>query len=532
MKRTRLALINFSDDFALGTRAIAAFVRRHGYRCDLIFMKRHNSARYHLNGRNYDDLIDVLRQLDPTVIGLSVATKILPYAEEASRRVRAAFPEAVLLWGGWHPTMNPDRVMASVDVDGVGIGESEATMLEVLERTEHREGLEGCLGLWLKSGGTIVRQPHRPLIQNLDDIPFFRYEQSPSLLIDDDGVHQFSTLPTTFGKRKYGYALMTSRGCPYNCSFCSVPLMKGIYGSDDGKYLRRRSVESVIEELAYARDVLGANYIWFFDEEMLFYRKWVRSFLPVYRERIGLDYYCEAHPDSFPDEGFIDLLAKSGLRDLEIGLQSASQNTLALFNRPHRTQPALIQQSKLFATTGINVTYDVILDNKLETESDVRVTLDYLLQLHRPFRVSMFPLAFRENYPLTVTVMKQGLITAADLETDALASERARPDAQHDLRHRARVGEFPFVRLSHLNCLIYLTQVDFFPRSWIRRMAVSMWWNQHESLLARLVMFLDRTKLAHLRFGLRRLRRIAGGVRARILPPFAPSSGVARSASP
>jgi hypothetical protein len=74
-KRTQAALVNFSDDFALGTRAIAGFVRPHGYCCDLIFMKRHNRADYHLTDRNYDDLISLLRELDPTVIGLSVATK-------------------------------------------------------------------------------------------------------------------------------------------------------------------------------------------------------------------------------------------------------------------------------------------------------------------------------------------------------------------------------------------------------------------------------------------------------------------------
>lgn len=486
-------LVNFSDDFALGTRAIASYVRGHGYDCDLVFMKRHNSAYYSLDSRHYDALIALLRTLDPAVIGLSVATKILPFAEQASHRIRAAFPDAVLLWGGWHATMNPASIFERVDVDGVGVGECEATMLDVLERVERGQDLDNCPGLWTCVNGRGHAQPQRPLIQNLDDIPFFRYDTRPSYLIDDAGTHPFETLPTTFGRRRYGYALMTSRGCPYNCSFCSVPFTKTLYEGVEGKYLRRRSVEGVIAELEYARDTLGANYIWFFDEEMLFYRKWVRQFLEVYRDRIRLPFYCEAHPDSFPDETFIDLLASSGLRDLEIGLQSASQQTLALYNRPHRTQAELVRLSQRLAASGVNVTYDVILDNPLEPEPEVRRTLDYLLDLARPFRVSMFPLAFRENYPLTNTVLARGLITRDDFETTVLDRERARE------RGRSPVGEFPFVTLSFLNCLIYLTQVDLIPKSCIRRMSASSWWRAREKALAALVMLLHRTRLAHVR---------------------------------
>jgi radical SAM superfamily enzyme YgiQ (UPF0313 family) len=511
-KRTRLVLINFSDDFALGTRAIAAYVRKHGYRCDLVFMKRHNSAHYHLTPGNYDDLIALLRQLAPDVIGLSVATKTLPHAVSATERIRTAFPDALLLWGGWHPTMNPGRVLESVDIDAVGIGESEATMLEVLARSEQHTAVDDCHGLWVKAGGTIHRNPHRPLLQNLDDVPYFRYEETPSYLIDDTGVHPFDTLPTTFGRHRYGYAVMTSRGCPYNCSFCSVPFMKNLYGTDDGRYLRRRSVESVIAELEYARDVLGANYIWFFDEEMLFHRKWVRRFLEVYRDRIRLDYYCEAHPDSFPDDSFIDLLASSGLRDLEIGLQSASQETLKLFNRPHRNQDALVGLSKRLSRGRVNVTYDVILDNKLESGDRVRETLDYLLRLHRPFRVSMFPLAYRENYPLTETLLAKGLITPADYETDVLARQRDHGDTAGSPPSQAGIGEFPFVTLSYLNCLIYLTQVDLIPKAVIRRLRDSIFWPRHAAWLARLVMFLHRTRLAHVRVALRGAGRFASAV--------------------
>jgi radical SAM superfamily enzyme YgiQ (UPF0313 family) len=236
---------------------------------------------------------------------------------------------------------------------------------------------------------------------------------------------------------------------------------------------------------------------------MLFHRKWVRQFLPEYRRRVGLDFYCEAHPDSFPDEAFIDLLASSGLRDLEIGLQSASKDTLALYNRPHRTQAELVRLSKRLADSGVNVTYDVILDNPLEAEHEVRRTLDYLLQLERPFRVSMFPLAFRENYPLTNTVLERGLITREDFETTVLDRERARAPGR-SLRSRAAVGEFPFVTLSFLNCLIYMTQVDFLPKSWIRGMSRSDWWRRREEALAAAVMFLHRTRLAHVRSTVRR----------------------------
>ncbi len=510
-KATRIALLNFADDFALGTRSIAAHVRKHGYRCDLVFVKRlaHNSPHYSLNEANYVAVVGLLRTLAPDVIGLSVATRVLPYALEMSRRIRAAFPGARLLWGGWHATMSPDSVFRDADVDGVAVGESEETVLEVLDRTERGASLGGVAGLRTRVADPV---PQRPLVQDLDTIPWFRYDDVPSYLVEDEGVQTFDTLPPHYGPDRYGYPLISSRGCPYNCSFCSVPYLKDVYATTDGRFLRRRSVESVIEELIHARDVLGANYVWFFDEEFLFHRKWMRSFLPAYRDRVGLPWYCEAHPDSFLDEEFVRLLAESGLMDLEIGIQSASPETLKLFNRPHRTQAKLVELSRTFAQTDIAVTYDVILDNPLEKEADVRLTLDYLLSLERPFMVQMFTLAFRENYPLTRKALEAGAITEADYEAKVMLEQLA-GDAGHerDVSRKAKIGEFPFVQLTYLNCLVYLTQVDGFPKAWIRAMGRSPWWERHAGILSRLVLFLERSKLAHVRYLLRRrrVRRVA-----------------------
>lgn len=514
-KRTRLALLNFADDFALGTRSIAAHVRKHGYACELVFLKRlaHNAPLYRLDEGNYAAVVELLRKLRPDVIGLSVATRVLPYALETSRRIRAAFPGARLLWGGWHATMSPDSVFRDADVDGVAVGEGEETMLEVLDRTERGEGLGGIRGLHTRPGDTV---PQRPLVQDLDAIPWFRYDDVPSHLIEDEGVSAFDTLPPHYGPDRYGYPLISSRGCPYNCSFCSVPYLKDLYSTTDGRFLRRRSVESVIEELVHARDVLGANYVWFFDEEFLFHRKWMRSFLPAYRDRVGLPWYCEAHPDSFLDEGFVRLLAESGLVDLEIGIQSASPETLKLFNRPMRGKDKLVELTKVFADTDIAVTYDVILDNPLETEADVRLTLEFLLSIERPFLVQMFTLAFRENYPLTRKALEAGAITEDDYEAKVML-ERLADDAGHakDLSRKAKIGEFPFVQLSYLNCLVYLTQVDGFPKSWIRAMSRSRWWERRAKWLSWLVLFLERSKLAHVRFLLRRrrVRRVAANAR-------------------
>jgi radical SAM superfamily enzyme YgiQ (UPF0313 family) len=506
-----LVLINFSDDFALGTRAIAGYVRKHGYSCDLVFMKRHNNDYYFLEQKNFDDLLLLLGRLGPAVIGLSVCTKVLPYAEGASLRIRKAFPEAILLWGGWHPTMNPERVLQSVDIDGVGVGECEVTMVEVLQRVERAQSLDNCAGLWVKREGKVVRAGPRPMIQDLGEIPFFRFDLWTSYLIDDEGIHPFNTLPGGYGADRYGYAIMTSRGCPFSCSFCSVPYMRDLYGrSGDTKYsIRRRSIESVIAELEYAKNTLGANFTWFFDEEFLHHRPWVRRFLPIYRDRIGLDFYCEFHPDGLRDTSMIDLLADAGLKQLEIGLQSASQRSLAIYNRPHRYQELLVDLSKHFATKDVSITYDVILDSKLDLEDDVRATLEYLLRLHRPFRLDMFPLAFRDNYPLTRDALARGEITEDDLETDVLNTRRA---TSGTVQQAGGVGSFPFVQLSFLNCLIYLTQVDYLPKTWIRRWSQSTFLQRHPAILKWFVITLHRTHLAHLRSIVRRTRRFASAV--------------------
>ncbi|MBZ0157994.1 MAG: B12-binding domain-containing radical SAM protein [Alphaproteobacteria bacterium] len=214
----------------LGTLYVAAVLRRAGH--EVVFLNGAFMTR--------ESILSATREFMPDVIGLYSTTFGWNRAKEAAADLKRHFGDKVFICvGGPYPIAAQERCLEDAGdcIDAVITGEGEHTTLEMMERLERGESLEGIAGLVCREGGRIVGNPPRPLITDLDSLPFPARE-----LLGDAG--RYIPPPATY-RRKPVAVLITSRGCNRQCIYCFQMDKSRASG------IRYRSVENVLQEIEY-----------------------------------------------------------------------------------------------------------------------------------------------------------------------------------------------------------------------------------------------------------------------------------------
>jgi anaerobic magnesium-protoporphyrin IX monomethyl ester cyclase len=238
----------------------------------------------------------------PGLVCFSVVSDNYAWACETAKEIKSRI-DVPIVFGGIHPTSVPERVIRNDFVDFVVVGEGEHALLELADSLEGGKPVHNIRNVWSKNGEGVIRNEVRPLIENLDLLPF----------PDKELFRQ--TVPRFYDR----YTIITSRGCPYSCSYCNNSLMKRLYRGK-GVYLRRRSPGNVIDELRLAKEV-GARQVVFHDETFNHDMGWLRDFSERYRDEIGLPFFCWINP-SMVNEDVVRLLKEAGCACVEIGVQT------------------------------------------------------------------------------------------------------------------------------------------------------------------------------------------------------------------
>lgn len=219
------------------------------------------------------------------------------------------------VFGGVHPTAVPEYVAGHDAVDYVCQGEGEEALLELMDCISSGKKPVRVANLCFRDGPTLVKNPLRKLQGNIDRLPFPNKEQ------------YYGQLPFM----QPFYMTITSRFCPFRCTFCYNSTMRDLY-TGGGKYLRQRSPENVVEELRIAKKY-GYEYVLFNDDILAFNRRWVREFAPLYQREIGKPFFCYFHPQ-YADDEIVRLLADAGCVTANMGIQSLDPDVRSrLFDR-------------------------------------------------------------------------------------------------------------------------------------------------------------------------------------------------------
>lgn len=330
---------------SLGILTLASYLRAHRCAvavCDLTFE------------RDAKPVTRAIRAFRPQVVGVHTKTLMFPRSLEIARRARAE--GALAIAGGPDSATRPVEYLGG-GFDAVVFGEGEATLLEVAARAASGDPLEGTPGVMTAAGGHPVRGPPRPFLRDLDQLPLPAWD-----LIDLDRYLRRWQRKT--GERRA--ALLTSRGCPFDCSWCSKPTF--------GRTFRQQSPARVIAELIALRDRFGVDYVRFCDDVFGIQRRWLEELLDrLIHERIGLKFECLARVDLLHPE----LLARMRLAGLErvyVGVESGSQRMLDVMNRGTRLAEVERAAASLRAE-GIRQFWFLMLGYPGETLEDIEATL-------------------------------------------------------------------------------------------------------------------------------------------------------------
>jgi radical SAM superfamily enzyme YgiQ (UPF0313 family) len=198
----------------------------------------------------------------------------------------------------------------------VCVGEGEYPMLELANSMEKGSIDYSIKNIWFKRNGQVIQNEVRSLIEDLDSLP-----------MPDGELYYLSG--SYFSK---SYAIVTTRGCPYACSFCSHSHIHKIYHGK-GRYLRQRSVKNVIQELIQAKQKYKLRTIMFIDDCFGYNINWLRDLSDEYRKMVSLRFFCIMHPEHISRDS-LKYLKNAGCRSISLGIQTWDEEIRNhLFNR-------------------------------------------------------------------------------------------------------------------------------------------------------------------------------------------------------
>lgn len=266
-------------------------------------------------------------------------------ALEISKSVKEKYPEVVVIWGGWHPSIMPKDVLESPYVDIVCRGQGERTLYESMERLRSKKSLKGVLGISYKDNGKIIENPDRPFedINNFTRLPYELIEAEKYIM------------KTELGSRTVN--LITSQGCPHRCGFCVEPLI----------YKRRwsaLSAERVADDIEYFYRKHNIDSVFFNDSNFFVDENRVRKICEeLVRRNIRIKWGMSNGRTKqllMYSAGTWELMKKTGCKSILVGAESGSQEMLNLIQKDTSVDDT-IQIARVCKDYGVRVYFSFMI---------------------------------------------------------------------------------------------------------------------------------------------------------------------------
>jgi radical SAM superfamily enzyme YgiQ (UPF0313 family) len=264
--------------------------------------------------------INEFKKIKPDFIGISFCSPSVDWAIATSIFLKKNLPRSLIIVGGPHPTFFP-QIIEQNSVDIVCIGEGEKPLYELLKKYNGNiSSIENISNLWIKNSNSIIKNTVCPLLT----------EDELSLLPFSDRSHydQYPILKNNPHKK-----IWTSRGCPFNCSYCFNATYKRIY-KGQGKIVRQRSVDSVINELIELKNNYGWRCLEIIDDQFLYNKEWLFNFCERYAKEINLPFTCCSIAKQIKPE-LVYALKKAGCRTINFAIESGVERIRKeIYNKP------------------------------------------------------------------------------------------------------------------------------------------------------------------------------------------------------
>ena len=339
----------------LGLLHIASYIRQFGHSPDVI----DTSARKW----SMENTAERVLSLNPDVIGISAKTINISNANELAKRLKKNGLKVPIVLGGTHITAVPIETMKRFKAIDYGvIGEGEITFLDLIDKIENKGSVADVKGIvWRNSNEQIILNPNRGYIKNLDDLPLPAWD----LLPDFPKGYNHSVLET---KRLPAASIMTSRGCPFQCTFCDHKIF--------GSMVRHHSAGYSLKMIRHLIDNYGIKDLMILDDNFILDKKKLFKICnTIIEEKIDLSWYCMGH-SKFMTEDRLQIIKDAGCWFIEIGIESGCDRILHLLKK-NTTKKEIAEAVKRAKDIGLKIKGNFIFGLPTETKETLQETIQF-----------------------------------------------------------------------------------------------------------------------------------------------------------
>ena len=333
----------------LGLLSIASWIESNGFKTKVMDI--------HVEGFSAENVVDIISQSQPKIVGFSVMTATSNAAHMAAKLVKKAAPDCITVFGGVHAEALPIEVLCNKDVDIVVRGDGELPFLEICEGKDWSK----IKGISYRKNNLVIHNPVGPVEMNLDIYPFPAYNLVPMEKYYP-AIGAYKKLP--------GINMLMTRGCPGKCTFCNSAMTT----------LRTRSAKNMIEEIKWLYETYGIREISFYDDTFTVMKKNVLEFCELMaKENMGITWSAFVRADCF-NPILAKAMKKAGCHQVLIGVESGDMEILKLLRKPidvKRTKKCI----EIAREVGIDSRCAYIFGNQGETVDSMQNTLDFSIEL-------------------------------------------------------------------------------------------------------------------------------------------------------
>jgi len=341
----------------LGLASIAAYLVREGINADIIDCYARPDSDYLIR--------DYLLTEKPSFIGLSCTTSSFLDGVRIAEFARSILPDISVVFGGPHVSALKNRVLESFPViDFVVVGEGEQTLTELIEKgNEEAHSVQGLV--YRDSNGEICFTGYRSKAIDLDTLPFPAYEK-------------LAGYPDVYKLLIFNYpkapnsSCISSRGCPYSCSYCDRSVFR--------RSFRYNSAEYMYEHLRYLKKRFGIRHLIFYDDQFTFNRQRIEDFTRMLLDRpLGMTFNCVVRAEHI-DLELLRRLKASGCWMISLGIETGDEDLLAQHRRNVNLN-LLAEKIRLIKKVGIRTKGLLMIGLPGETEDSIKKTMKYVFSL-------------------------------------------------------------------------------------------------------------------------------------------------------
>ena len=378
---------SYLSEFPIGLAYIASVLKKKGHEVEIynqdIYHYTDTNLTEHLNGSKYD------------IVGVSVIGGYYQYRKllSLSHAINNSKNRPFYIIGGHGPAPEPEYFLRKTEADAVCIGEGEETVVELINTLEAKRTLKNVLGIAYRDGENIIINERRPLIKDVDSIPFPAYELFPV------HIYRLLRMPNC-SVTDFVMPIISGRGCVFQCNFC--------YRMDKG--FRQRSNNSIIEEIKLLKSDYDINYVYFNDELLM---SSVERTVSLCEELIGskvnIKWNCNGRLN-FAKKDVLKVMKEAGCVFINYGIEAFDDQILRNMNKK-LTVKQITSGIEATLEAEISPGYNIIFGNIGENRDVLMKGVDFLLKYDDGSQMrTIRPVTPYPGSPLYYYAIEKGLL--------------------------------------------------------------------------------------------------------------------------